>query len=335
MKWYFGIYLVLWTVAVSAALTNATGLGICQPHRRRDSAIVGRGVHSLIGFAFVWLGGYGGFEKMMKLLVGIMGFSILVCAALTLHKPVPALQGLLMPIIPAGSGTYVLSLIGGVGGSITMLSYNYWMREEKMRGAGFLRYVRGDVGDRLHLHGAVRHLDHADRQRCVLTCPASTLRDAEAVPKMAATLGALLGTFGGFAFSVGFWAAVFASLLGVWQSVPYLYADFYGIVKKMTPAAEEVVEGHEHALSAGARLHHPGADSVRVHGPARSDHRHLHDCRQPVRAVPGRDAALLEQPGARGPSRSRTTPGTPTCCSSRSCVLFVIVGAQEVIGALR
>ena len=49
---------------------------------------------------------------------------------------------------------------------------------------------------------------------------------------MAEALGALLGTFGRFAYSVGFWAAVFASLLGVWQSVPYLYADFYGILKK-------------------------------------------------------------------------------------------------------
>ena len=29
------------------------------------------------------------------------------------------------------------------------------------------------------------------------------------------------------------WAAVFASLLGVWQSVPYLYADYYGIIKKL------------------------------------------------------------------------------------------------------
>jgi Mn2+/Fe2+ NRAMP family transporter len=28
---------------------------------------------------------------------------------------------------------------------------------------------------------------------------------------------------------------VFASLLGVWQSVPYLYADFYSIMKRMTP----------------------------------------------------------------------------------------------------
>src|SRR4029078_5278612 len=81
----------------------------------------------------------------MKLLVGIMGFSILFCALFTMHAPATALQGLVIPTIPGGSGTYVLSLIGGVGGSITMLSYNYWMREEGMRGAGFLSYVRGDV----------------------------------------------------------------------------------------------------------------------------------------------------------------------------------------------
>jgi hypothetical protein len=53
---------------------------------------------------------------------------------------------------------------------------------------------------------------------------------------MAAALGNILGTFGRLAFSAGFWAAVFASLLGVWQSVPYLYADFYSIMKKVSPA---------------------------------------------------------------------------------------------------
>ena len=63
-----------------------------------------------------------------------------------------------------------------------------------------------------------------------------TLTNRDAVPRMAEALGAVLGTFGKIAFSVGFWAAVFASLLGVWQSVPYLYADLYGIVTKMTPA---------------------------------------------------------------------------------------------------
>ena len=176
VKWYFGAYLLIWTVAVSAALT--------------------------------------------------------------LHDPAPAVQGLLIPIIPAGSGTYVLSLIGGVGGSITMLSYNYWMREEKMRGAGFLGYVRGDIAV-AYIFTALFGISIMLIASDAFFVAGVTLKDAEAVPKMAAALGALLGNFGRFAFSAGFWAAVFASLLGVWQSVPYLYADFYGILKKL-PAAERL-----------------------------------------------------------------------------------------------
>ena len=35
-----------------------------------------------------------------------------------------------VPAIPSGSGPYVLSLIGGIGGSLTLLSYSYLLREE-------------------------------------------------------------------------------------------------------------------------------------------------------------------------------------------------------------
>ena len=232
VKWFFATYLIIWTVFVSAALTNACGVGIANLTGGAISQPWGAVAHSLIGFAFVWLGGYGNFEKLMKLLVGVMAFSILVCAALTLHDPVPAAQGLLIPTIPSGSGTYVLSLIGGVGGSITMLSYNYWMREEKMRGAGFLSYVRGDIAI-AYLFTALFGISIMLIASDALFAPGATLRNNEAVPRMAAALGALLGDFGRYAFSAGFWAAVFASLLGVWQSVPYLYADFYGILKQM------------------------------------------------------------------------------------------------------
>ena len=126
----FGVYLIVWTVAVSAALTNATGLGIANLTGGAISQPWGAVLHSLVGFTFVVLGGYARFEKLMKLLVGIMGFSIVLCAALTMHDPLGALRGLLLPTIPAHSGAYVLSIIGGIGGSITILSYNYWMREE-------------------------------------------------------------------------------------------------------------------------------------------------------------------------------------------------------------
>jgi Mn2+/Fe2+ NRAMP family transporter len=238
VKWYFGIYLVIWTVAVSASLTNATGLGMANLTGGALSQSWGAVAHSLIGGALIWFGGYNNFEKLMKLLVGIMGFSILICASFTLHQPLTALQGLVIPTIPPGSGTYVLSLIGGVGGSITMLSYNYWMREEEMRGGGFLSYVRGDIAI-AYLFTAVFGGSIMLIANDAFFTAGRTLTNADAVPRMAEALGNVLGTFGRIAFSVGFWAAVFASLLGVWQSVPYLYADFYGIVTKMSPAARQ------------------------------------------------------------------------------------------------
>jgi Mn2+/Fe2+ NRAMP family transporter len=243
VKWYFVIYLVLWTVAVSASLTNATGLGIANLTGGAISQPWGAVLHSLIGFVFVFFGGYSSFEKFMKLLVGVMGFSILFCALFTLdNNAAPALRGLLIPTIPAGSGTYVLSLIGGVGGSITMLSYNYWMREEGMRGSGFLSYVRGDIAI-AYLFTAIFGGSIMLIANDAFFTSGVTLTNAQAVPRMAEALGNVLGTFGRIAFSVGFWAAVFASLLGVWQSVPYLYADFWGIFNKMSPdARREVVK---------------------------------------------------------------------------------------------
>src|SRR5687767_10258241 len=240
VKWYFVVYLVLWTVAVSASLTNATGLGIANLTGGAIPQSWGAVAHSLIGGLFVFLGGYTSFEKLMKTLVGVMGFSILFCAMFTLGEPARAAQGLLLPIIPVGSGTYVLSLIGGVGGSITMLSYNYWMREENMRGAGFLSYVRGDIAI-AYLFTAIFGGSIMLIANDAFFTAGVTLTNAQAVPRMAEALGGVLGTFGRIAFSVGFWAAVFASLLGVWQSVPYLYADFYGIYKKMPPDARRQV----------------------------------------------------------------------------------------------
>jgi Mn2+/Fe2+ NRAMP family transporter len=236
VKFYFAAYLVFWTVAVTAALTNATGLGIANLTSGAIPQSWGAVAHSLFGFLFVWFGGYSGFEKLMKLLVGVMGFTILVCAAMTLSDPLVALKGLLVPTIPAGGGANVLSLIGGIGGSITMLSYNYWMREEKIDSPGYLGYVRGDIAV-AYVFTALFGISIMLIADQAFFRAGVAITDQQAVPKMAEMLGTLLGPFGVYAYSIGFWAAVFASLLGVWQSVPYLYADFYGVLKQM-PHAE-------------------------------------------------------------------------------------------------
>src|SRR6185436_13175952 len=65
------------------------------------------------------------------------------------------------------------------------------------------------------------------------------ITNAQAVTKMAETLGAIIGPVGFYAYSVGFWAAVFASLLGIWQSLPYLFADYYGLMRRYSRAERE------------------------------------------------------------------------------------------------
>jgi hypothetical protein len=48
---------------------------------------------------------------------------------------------------------------------------------------------------------------------------------------LADQLAASLGPPGKWIFLTGFWAAVFSALLGVWQSLPYLFTDFLSLRK--------------------------------------------------------------------------------------------------------
>ena len=99
-----------------------------------------------------------------------------------------------------------------------------------------LGYVRSDLGVAYvftALFGVAIMLtaDHAFFRAGI------TITDDQAVRRMAETLGQMLGPLGFYAYSAGFWAAVFASLLGVWQSVPYLYADLVGIYRGIPVSA--------------------------------------------------------------------------------------------------
>jgi Mn2+/Fe2+ NRAMP family transporter len=228
---YFGIYLVIWTVAVSAALANACGLGISNLTAGAVPQSWGAVAHSLFGCAFVMLGGFSGFEKFMRILIGAMFFSIIGCAVLTFADFPAFVGGLFVPRIPEEGGAYVLSLIGGIGGSVTLLSYNYWLREENMTGPEYLGFVRKDLAI-AYTFTALFGISIMMIASQAFHAAGIPLTDSQAVPRMAEMLGSIVGPVGFYVYSVGFWAAVFASLLGVWQSVPYLYSDFYALWKK-------------------------------------------------------------------------------------------------------
>ncbi|MGD9901956.1 MAG: Nramp family divalent metal transporter [Vicinamibacterales bacterium] len=230
VRWYFAAYLVLWTVSVSAALTSACGLGLATLTHGLVPRPAGAIVHSLVGGALVLAGGFAGFERVMKVLIATMFFAIVACAALMFDAPGRALAGLTVPVVPPGDATSVLSVLGGVGGSIAMLAYNYWMREERMAGAGWLAFVRRDI--------AVAYVFTAVFAAAVMVVataafhvPGIAITNAQAVTRMAEALGETIGPVGFYAYAIGFWAAVFASLLGVWQSLPYLFADYYGLLR--------------------------------------------------------------------------------------------------------
>ncbi|MGH9335212.1 MAG: divalent metal cation transporter, partial [Vicinamibacteria bacterium] len=130
---------------------------------------------------------------------------------------------------------YEQTLIGGIGGSVTLLSYNYWLREENMVGPEHVGFVRKDLALAYGFTAlfGVSIMMIASQAFHAAGIP---LTDSQAVTRMAEMLGSIVGPIGFYVYSIGFWAAVFASLLGVWQSVPYLFADFYALWKKVTPS---------------------------------------------------------------------------------------------------
>jgi hypothetical protein len=170
----------------------------------------------------------------MKALIVVMFFSIIACAAITIHDPLSILKGF-VPSIPSSGGTSVLSVLGGIGGSITLLSYGYWLREEKMAGPTWLRYVRKDIAV-AYGFTALFGMSVMSIANQTFYVSGSRITDSQAVTKMAETLSNVIGTVGFYSYSIGFYAAVFASLLGVWQSVPYIYADFYGVARRLGAA---------------------------------------------------------------------------------------------------
>lgn len=226
VQWVFVVYLLLWTYTVAGALVNACGVAGDGLYPLSGDPVRSKflwGVlHSLAGLALVWRGSFALFERLMAGVVAVM-FTTVIATALLLGPNWGAIaRGLLVPSLPAGSTAWVLGLLGGVGGTLTMLSYGYWIREEGRTDLSHLGDSRIDLG--------VAYTLTALFSIAMVTIgshlPGTEAERARFAAVLAEALVPVLGQAGKWVFLVGFWAAVFSSLLGVWQSVPYLFADF-------------------------------------------------------------------------------------------------------------
>lgn len=220
---YFLVYLVLWGLLVAAALSAASGVAARALAPGLPLSVNGWSVlHATVGFGLVWLGRYAGFERLMKGLMAVMFLAVVVCAVM-MRVPVDHLiDAVTHPAIPPGSPKFLLGVMGGVGGSVTLLCYGYWIREKGWQGPALHRRSVLDLSSAYALTGLFG---------LALIIIAARAHPADAsgnalVLALAAQLEVMLGAVGHWCFLVGFWCAVFTSLLGVWQGVPYLFADY-------------------------------------------------------------------------------------------------------------
>ncbi|HXV75711.1 MAG TPA: Nramp family divalent metal transporter, partial [Candidatus Polarisedimenticolaceae bacterium] len=136
--------------------------------------------------------------------------------------------------LPPGSARFVLGVIGGVGGSVTLLSYAYWIDEKGWSGPDRLTTVRVDLRVAYLLTGifAVAVMSLA----AVTLHPAgTTIQGNSGALVMADMLVDVVGPLGRWIFLVGFWGAVATSMLGVWQGIPYLFCDFVALMRGLAP----------------------------------------------------------------------------------------------------
>lgn len=126
-SWYFGPYIVIWGFVYGAAAMAGAGLALYSLFPQLS--VAGWGIVSgLLGLGLVWSGRYDLFEKVLTGFVILMFVTVLIAAAFTMPNLGEIMAGL-VPQIPEGAMVNVLSVAGGVGGTITLAAYGYWLRE--------------------------------------------------------------------------------------------------------------------------------------------------------------------------------------------------------------
>ncbi len=227
--WLFLPYLLLWSFFVGSALMSACGVTLHALFPLfEDSAqakIVFGIMSSLVGLGLVLLGGFKLFEKIMAFSIAVMFAVVLVTAALLWPGIDGVIQGLLMPGIPDAKGkgiAWTVALIGGVGGTLTILCYGYWIREKNRDSVEHIRTCRIDLATGYLLTAVFGIAMVIIGSQLDLTGKGAGL-----MVTLANTLAQSLGEPGRWLFLIGAFGAVFSSLFGVWQAVPYLFADIY------------------------------------------------------------------------------------------------------------
>ena len=239
-SWYFGIYIMIWGFVYGATAMSATALPLAAlfPFLPLWAWAM---ISGLVCAAFVAFNNYEVFETVMKVFIAIM-FTIVVGIAILVVPDVGnALTGLI-PTIPEGSAIYTLGLIGGVGGTITMASYGYWVNAKGWRTPSWMGVMRLDNRVAYIMTGIFVIAMLIVGAELLYTAQIALSTGDRGLLDLDAVLQERFGPFVAKAFLVGFFATTISSILGVWHGVSLLFADFVRTVRGGTSGSRQGLE---------------------------------------------------------------------------------------------
>lgn len=232
---FVGVYLVLWAFIYGAAGPATTGLAAnaMVPALSVEAWAI---VHSVVAFAIVLVGRYSVFELIMKVLVGVM-FVTTVGAAVMVGPDVAGLARGLIPTLPPGSLLYAVGVVGGLGGTLALAAYGYWIRDKNWHGRSFIPLMR--------LDSVIGYVATAIFALSMLVLGAEFLYGTDRSVESDAGLLALVeplaqehGALLKWLFLLGFWSVAYTSVLGVWNGMSYLFADIVRTITDRTARAD-------------------------------------------------------------------------------------------------
>ena len=231
----FFIYFIIWSYFVSSALVTASALvpaaimpGVPLP--------VWGALHAVAAVVMVWFGRYDRFLAVIKWFVGLKFAAIIASVLLILLWSGADWSG--TGARSPFSGAYTLSLIGGVGGTVTLLSYSYWMREAGWTGLERVRSARTDL-----TMSFILVFIFCFSMIFLSTQIEWTGQILEEGPRLclllADRIGREIGPIGRAVFLLGFWGAAFSSVLGVYHGVPFLFDDMLHVWQRKAPQGQQ------------------------------------------------------------------------------------------------
>lgn len=239
--WYFAPYIVVWGLVYGATAMSSSALPLVAlfPDLSLRWTAMAIGV---VGLLMVWFGSYAAFEKVMAALVGIM-FVAVVSAAVVATPHLGEIVLGLRPIFPDDSVVNILAIAGGVGGTITLAAYGYWLREKGWSTPRFMRVMRIDNGVAYTVTGMFVVAMLIIGAELYYSAGIAVETGDQALVQLSDVLDDRYGEVFGKLFLVGFFAASFSSLIGVWSGVSLMFADFVGNLRDLPPGDPETRTG--------------------------------------------------------------------------------------------